>query len=129
MAREKNIGKFSSDVRALGRYEYTDQNRLSARLANDRFTAAILSIVDLKGKKVVDIGCGDGAYTFALLGGKPGKVLGIDAADAAIDAARKRIDGSNECEVSFEAADVYSIANNRDRFDTAVIRGVLHHLY
>ena len=44
MARENDVDQFNSDVHALGPYEHADQACFSARLTNDRFTAAILSL-------------------------------------------------------------------------------------
>ncbi len=64
---------FDHDVAKGGAYQYTDGSRLSARLANERYTRMILSAVDFSGKTVVDVGSGDGTYTAGdcqTLGGK-----------------------------------------------------------
>jgi hypothetical protein len=54
-------------------------DRFSTVRANRRFSDMILSASDMRGRRVVDVGCGDGTYT-ALLGHESGaaSVLGID---------------------------------------------------
>lgn len=78
------------------------------------------------GKKIIDIGCGDGKYSaeFAKFG--PAKVFGIDTAAAAIDAATKRNIGDRRFE--FAVGSVYNLAVYHGQFDIALVRGVLHHL-
>lgn len=83
---KKNVSEFNRDVNEMGSYAYTT-DRLSSNEANLRLTTSIRDIYDFSGKKVLDIGCGDGSYTleFCELGVK--KIVGIDPADKAIDAA------------------------------------------
>lgn len=127
---KKNVSKFDEDVRNKGSYEYT-ADRLSARMANARISEAISKIYDFSGKSVLDIGCGDGAYTldFPALGVK--NILGVDPAAAAIDIARNK---SKEAKlddiVSFKVGNIYDLEASigTQHFDIIVLRGVLHHL-
>ncbi|HEY4708064.1 MAG TPA: DUF1698 domain-containing protein, partial [Thermodesulfobacteriota bacterium] len=80
MGREKNIQKFNSDVVANAGYVYTSDDRLSSRIANERLSKAVMQMARLEGKRVIDVGCGDGKYTMELLSGRPAYVLGVDAA-------------------------------------------------
>lgn len=127
---KKNVGQFDEDVRATGSYAYT-ADRLSARFANARITQAIASAVPFNGKRVLDLGCGDGAYSveFAQLGAA--SVLGIDPAEAAIEAARQRAlrMGLHE-RIEFAVGNIYALGALLDDgdFDVIVLRGVLHHL-
>lgn len=57
---------FDIDATLNGGYIYTTQARLSSIVANHRLTQATLNSVNFTGKKVIDIGCGDGVYTFEL---------------------------------------------------------------
>lgn len=127
---KKNVSRFDEDVRTTGSYAYTTE-RLSARLANMRITSAIAAAYPFAGKRVLDLGCGDGAYTveFAALG--VASVLGIDPASVAIEAAKKRAAqmGLDE-RVHFVTGNIYEINAllREQEFDVIALRGVLHHL-
>ena len=90
MAKEKNIKLFNKDVKENEGYYYTKTSKLSCRFANQRLTQAVVEATDLSGKKIIDIGCGDGTYTFELLVKNPDYILGIDAAEVAISTASKK---------------------------------------
>lgn len=125
-SREKNISKFDSDTARHGGYVYTSNERLSSELANDHITQLTLSLVSLKGKSVFDIGCGDRTYTIDLFEkGSPKSVFGIDPSQKAVRAAGRK--NPYPSKVSFEKGNIYSLP--KKRFDIAIVRGVLHHLY
>jgi 2-polyprenyl-3-methyl-5-hydroxy-6-metoxy-1,4-benzoquinol methylase len=127
---KRNVRRFDEDVRELGAYAYTG-DRLSSRLANGRISRAIAESFDFRGASVLDLGCGDGAYTveFARLGVR--QVVGLDPAAVAIDAARARAQALGVADtVHFEVGNIYVLDEYiaSGRFDCIVIRGVLHHL-
>ena len=117
---------FESDIDAFGRYQYTGSDRVSTVRANRRFSDMILSATDMRGRRVVDVGCGDGTYT-ALLGHESGaaSVLGIDPAQAAITVARSR---PAPATVSFRHGTAATLMAEGAVFDVAVYRGVIHHV-
>jgi SAM-dependent methyltransferase len=127
---KQNVAQFGKDVRSSGGYAYTG-DRLSARLANERISRSIFQSYDFRGKRVLDLGCGDGAYTveFAARGVK--RIVGIDPTAAAIDAASKLAHtlGCSDV-VHFEAGNIYQLDKYLmpGDFDCILIRGVLHHL-
>jgi 2-polyprenyl-3-methyl-5-hydroxy-6-metoxy-1,4-benzoquinol methylase len=127
---KQNVQRFDKDVLDTGGYAYTG-DRLSARLANARISRSIVESFDFSGASVLDLGCGDGAYTvdFATLGVR--QVVGIDPAAGAIEAARTRAQvlGVSDI-VTFEVGNIYALDEylSPGRFDCIVIRGVLHHL-
>lgn len=125
--REKNIRIFETDVVNGGGYAYTAQGRLSCFLSNQRMSNAIVQLVNLKGKTVIDIGCGDGTYTRELIERGPIRILGVDAAAEAIHAAREKTREFSH--VKFEVHDVYEIPKPGQPYDIAIVRGILHHLY
>jgi SAM-dependent methyltransferase len=127
VARERNIGEFNRDASAHDGYLYTADAKLSCRMANGRMTRAILEFGDLEGKRVIDIGCGDGTYSGELMRAGAREVLGVDAAHEAVDLARTRFGGLEG--LRFEVLDVYSLEQPTEPYDVAVVRGVLHHLY
>lgn len=127
---KRNVHRFDEDVLQQGAYAYTGE-RLSARLANERISRSIADSFNFSGASVLDLGCGDGAYTveFAALGVR--QVVGLDPAAAAIDAAQKRAQSLGVADtVRFEVGNIYALDEylTSGRFDCIVIRGVLHHL-
>jgi SAM-dependent methyltransferase len=127
MAEERNVRAFNRDAAAHEGYVYTTSDKLSCRLSNARMTRAILELGSVAGKRVIDIGCGDGTYTAELAAAGATSVLGVDAADVAVERARANCAGRDN--VSFEVVDIYSLEAPAERFDLAVVRGILHHLY
>ena len=117
---------FNDDVERNGGYAYTTGAPLSSRMANQRLTAATLGLVDFRGQRVLDVGCGDGTYTVELYDrGAPAFVQGIDPAEAAIEAARKAA-GTRRME--FCVGSAYELPYDSQSFDVAQLRGVLHHM-
>lgn len=124
--REKNIRQFDADTAKLGGYQYTIPGHLSAVLANEHITKLTLSLVNIEEKRVFDIGCGDGTYTIDLFHqGKPRLLFGIDPSKNAIAIAKKKTIGQSR--ISFSVGSIYKLP--KKRFDIAIVRGVLHHLY
>jgi SAM-dependent methyltransferase len=117
---------FNADVAANEGYRYTTNASLSSVMANERLTAATLERLDLAGRRVLDVGCGDGVYTEQLLlRGRPAEILGTDLAGDAIELAQQRFAGRDG--LRFEAHDIYETPA-LGHFDVAVVRGVLHHV-
>jgi len=113
-------------VRRRGGYEYTTDAPLSARLANRRLTEASVGVADFAGKRVLDVGCGDGTYTLEIATRCGTKTIeGIDPAPEAIEAARARHAGPG---ISYEIASAYELPYDDLSFELAYLRGVLHHM-
>jgi 2-polyprenyl-3-methyl-5-hydroxy-6-metoxy-1,4-benzoquinol methylase len=127
---KQNVHRFDDDVREQGSYAYTG-DRLSSRLANARISRSIAEAFDFRGAAVLDLGCGDGAYTVDLAALGARFVLGVDPATVAIAAAQERARTLGvDDRVRFEVGNIYALDDflAPDRFDCIVIRGVLHHL-
>lgn len=127
MTQEKNIRQFNKDIEVNVGYLYTATVKLSSRLANQRLSDAVRQITNLSGKRIIDVGCGDGTYTIELLAAQPSYVLGVDPAEAAVNLGRRKSAAFNNIE--FKVSDIYNLASLGVRFDVAIVRGVLHHLY
>jgi tRNA (mo5U34)-methyltransferase len=83
---------------------------------------------DLTGKRVLDIGCNAGFYSFELAR-RGADVLGLDVDEAYLrqaEWARARL--GLEARVRFERGQVYDLAGRPERFDLVVFMGVFYHL-
>ena len=66
---ERNIDAFNADVDRVGGYEYTAVDRWSTQYASGRQADALIDMVARNfppSVRIVDIGCGDGAFTIRL---------------------------------------------------------------
>jgi SAM-dependent methyltransferase len=121
---DEAVEAFNDDARHGG-YVYTTSDALSSRLAIDRMTRAIDEIADLRGKRIVDIACGDGAFTNLLR--DPGgavHVRGIDFAAEAVAVARQQPANTS---IEFDVGDASRLPYEDDQFDVAQLRAVIHH--
>jgi len=126
MQVKKNVDIFNQDVLTGQGYKYTDENRLSSRLANERMTLAIKAVTDWQGKTVIDLGCGDGSYTKLIAQFGAASVLGVDPAEVAIAKAQEKYVAV--ANLKFSIGNIYQLDDLQQTFDIAVLRGVLHHL-
>lgn len=123
---EKSIAEFCRDTIGLGGYQYTTNEKVSSRIANDYITHNTLRLVSMKNKTIIDVGCGDGVYTYDVYKhGKPAKIYAFDAASDAIKQAQTKLEKQK---IKFCVGNVYSFPTE-DIYDIAIVRGVLHHLY
>jgi len=119
---------FDQDVDTFGAYQYTSETVVSARLANERYTAMILGAADFDGKSVVDVGCGDGTYTAQLAQfSKAKSILGIEPSPKAVERARACYAGRFP-HMEFRCGTSDDLLAGPRRFDLAVYRGVIHHV-
>lgn len=126
MAPASGPRPFDADVATRGGYAYTTDPSLSSRLANRRLTDAVLAVASFRGRRVIDVGCGDGTYTLELVSrGGAREAQGVDPAAEAIRVARER---AGAAPVSFAEASADALPHPDDAFDVAHLRGVLHHL-
>lgn len=119
--------QFDIDVTLNGGYLYSENERLSSRMANDRLTKAVLDTVSLTDKVVIDVGCGDGAYTYRyFIKSRPKQMVSFDISKEAIKAAQKKYKGTKN--LLFYFGDIYSLEQSQTKADIAIVRGVLHHV-
>ena len=90
--QERNIETFRADVIEKGGYQYSKTEKLSSVLSSRRTSKVIHQALGcIKGKRIIDIGCGDGIFTQELIALNPEFVTGVDPNDAAIAVAQKNI--------------------------------------
>lgn len=116
---------FTNDVAKHGGYAYTTE-ALSGQMSNARISKSILAMDNFAGKKILDVGCGDGAYSFELARSGAALIVAIDPVEEAIKTAKEKY--KNISNLHFEAVDLYKMKIPAQPYDIAVVRGVLHHL-
>jgi len=121
-----SVDMFDADARSNDGYLYTTNARISSLLANRRLTDLTRSMAVLEGRRVIDVGCGDGTYTHELfVSCAPRAMVGVDAAAEAIVVANRRFGAAD---LRFETGSVYDLPFPVGSFDVAIVRGLLHHL-
>lgn len=118
---------YSNDIGQYGDYIYTGiRQPLSAKLANIRIRSGLEKNIDYNGKTVLDIGSGDGNFTYEFIERGAAFVLGIDPVnDAVISASKNYAHIEN---IRFECHDICTMPVPSKKFDIAMLRGVLHHI-
>ncbi len=123
---DPSVAPFSTDIFDNAGYLYTTNARLSSRMANRRLTSASLALANLNGRRVIDIGCGDGTYTVELAKeGGAAFVVALDPAEAAVQVARSKLNGSP---IHLSVGSAFALPHPDSSFDVAYLRGVLHHM-
>lgn len=133
--KEKNINVFNKDVIKKKSYLYTNDELYSSFTATNKQTSELKNLIRKyfhKKIKIIDIGCGDGKYTIELFKNiSPSLILGIDPAKNAVKVATEKVKNKYDGRIRFQTGNIYSIDKiiKNEKFDLAVVRGVLHHLY
>jgi SAM-dependent methyltransferase len=104
---------------------YALDAKLSSRLAIQRWLQLMLGLIDLKGRSVVDIGCGDGTLTVRYWDrGEPRMMSALDPAIKALMAGAAK---NQHRPILFVAADGHHLPYADDAFEVAILQAVLHH--
>jgi len=129
MSRErKSIDQYNLDIKEMDGYIYTGKkSQKSMHIFNKRASLAIKNLIDLTGKKVIDIGCADGTFTVELVAQmKAARAIGVEPSDAWRLAQKKY--GQGDPRVQFHYGSAYRLDFPDRYFDVSLMRGVLHHL-
>lgn len=102
------------------RYTYT------TRQADASWRAAINGIVDVRGKRVADIGCGGGIYCKALVEMGAESVMGIDFSEEIVKGARENC--RDYAAIQWVVGNALNTGLPDDSFDVIVERALIHHL-
>jgi len=96
-------------------------------LIKDRFKNTDFDFESLKGKKVLDLGCGSGRFAIALAMLGAGTSYGIDLGKASIENCRAIAKKVNLNNVHFDVGSVLDLPYEDNTFDFIFCNGVLHH--
>ena len=132
--KEKNTYSFNKDIEKHGRYQYTNFNKYSAYIATKKQSEELIKLLkEYTGKNIsiLDVGCGDGTFTFELFKKvNPKKIIAFDCAQEAIRVANNTVKNKDKERIKFLSGDACNAHKmfKDSFFDVIVIRGVLHHL-
>ncbi|SFJ80630.1 class I SAM-dependent methyltransferase [Thermoflavimicrobium dichotomicum] len=98
----------------------------STRRADSSWMSAIRNIVDIKGKNVLDVGCGGGIYckAFAEMGAE--HVTGIDFSKEMIKSAEENC--KDYPQITFVEGDALATNLLGSQYDVILERALIHHL-
>ncbi|MBR8657680.1 class I SAM-dependent methyltransferase [Achromobacter sp. Marseille-Q0513] len=107
---------------------HTEQNRYTyaGRVADEGWARAVLTVVDPRGKRVADIGCGGGIYSRAWAGLGAASVIGVDVSAQMVAAAREKSAGMSGLAFQQGTADASGLADASA--DLVFERALIHHL-
>lgn len=85
---------------------------------------------DLKGKAILDLGCGTGILScyWAKQVGEKGKVIAVDISSEQLDIARENAKQAGLSNITFIELDVHNLDNLREKFDLVYCRFLLIHM-
>ncbi|MBP1988660.1 class I SAM-dependent methyltransferase [Paenibacillus eucommiae] len=107
---------------------HDEQNRLTytTRTADESWLTRIKEVIDVSNKEVVDIGCGGGIYTKALVSLGASHVTGVDFSEEMLKGASLNCEGIEN--VAFFQGDAYDSKLPANQFDLVLERALIHHL-
>lgn len=107
---------------------HAEENRFTyaLRIADPSWRAMLSEIVSVKGKSVVDIGCGGGIYARALADMGAANVTGMDFSEEMLKTAREQSKGY--ANIQFVLADACMTGLTGAVFDVVLQRALIHHL-
>lgn len=91
------------------------------------YTYAVRSLGDMKGKRILDLGCGTG-WLSVILAKRGGIVDGVDISETAIEIAKRRAEVNDvEAAIDFRPMSFYELEYPDGYFDAIVGLAALHH--
>ncbi|MHB8612751.1 MAG: class I SAM-dependent methyltransferase [Candidatus Dormibacteraceae bacterium] len=124
-ASNRSAEIFNRDVGTKGGYVYALDEKLSTRLATERWLELMLGLTELEGRAITDIGCGDGTFTVRYWDRAQPRMM--SALDPAIMAVVSGSTKSGARPIHFVAADGHHLPYGDNAFDVAILQAILHH--
>jgi ubiquinone/menaquinone biosynthesis C-methylase UbiE len=109
------------------KYETDEYIKEAYRIIESRFKNNEFDLSVLKGKTILDMGCGSGRYTIALTKTGAEKVYGIDLGKESIRKAALIAEKSGIRNIEFDVGSVLDLPYEDNLFDFIYSNGVLHH--
>ena len=124
-AKDDRIEVFNRDIATNEGYLYTTNIGVSSQMATRRSLDTIIRVGQFEGKSLLDVGCGDGFYTFQYWEMcRRKRLVGLDAAEKAIEIARSRTNGRP---IEFHTGISQKLPFPDNSFDIVQLQSILHH--
>ena len=86
---------------------------------------ALKKITNWRGKRVLEVGCGDGRLTLRLANFNPTKIIALDPDPKSVRTARKNLPEKYKSRIEYRVGNVEHIKYKSDQFDIIVFSWVL----
>jgi len=86
---------------------------------------ALKQITNWRGKRVLEVGCGDGRLTLRLAGFGPDKIIAFDPDPKLIRTARKNLPKKYDERIEYRVGNAEHVKQKADQFDVVVFSWVL----
>lgn len=103
-------------------------DRFFRQVVKDRFNLTFQEIRELRGKSVLDVGCGSGRYALEFAQQGADKILGIDYAQAMIELAKSHAENVKEKAKCSFVCGHFTDYDFREQFDYTVAMGFFDYL-
>lgn len=104
----------------------SNRNSYTTREADQSWCAAIRDIIDVRGKSILDIGCGGGIYSKALAKMGAAQVTGVDFSEEML------LGAADHCEeydqINFIVGDALTTNLANENVDVILERALIHHI-
>ena len=133
LTENKEMNRYNSktywDTFPLGRKDGSFEEELLYRNRLDYIFSEFVDTLDLENKRILDLGCGQGIWSYYMLSKGAKEVIGIDISEVSINNACKkqemmRIDAKR---MKFILYDGLGIPFKDNSFDVVHSDGVIHH--
>ena len=86
---------------------------------------ALKGITNWRGKRVLEVGCGDGRLTLRLAEFNPAKIIAFDPDKASIRAAQKNLPEKYKNRIKYRVGNAEHVKQKVDQFDIVIFSWVL----
>ncbi|MCL6625324.1 MAG: class I SAM-dependent methyltransferase [Alicyclobacillus shizuokensis] len=107
-------------------HDKTNRNTYASRIADTSWRDTMRSLLDARGLRVADIGCGGGIYSRAWIELGARSVIGVDSSSVMVEAAREH--SSDYPALSFIIGDAAATGLTQGSVDVVFARALIHHL-
>ena len=109
------------------KFNYNDYIKEAREILETRLKHSGLKLDNLKGKKILDLGCGSGRFSIALASEVASEIYGIDLGRISIEKGKEIAKSAGINNIKFEVSNVLETSFEDNYFDFVFCNGVLHH--